>query len=75
MNGIGGIIIAARIACRSFGGDDGMFNSAGFSNAVELVTGLCRPMDGRLVQFVLEDHHAIDRHGSAHWVLKKEYRQ
>lgn len=58
-------------ATKSFGGNDGMFNAAGFSNQLEKITGVKRTMDGETVRAILwgrEDIEALP--DGAHYKLR-----
>ncbi len=45
--------LAMTRAARSFGGDDGVFNAAGFSNQLCKLAGLSGPISGELVEVIL----------------------
>ena len=56
---------AAREAARRFGGDDGMFNAAGFSEAMR--TYCAQTLDGKMVGAILSGRSDITPRGPSHY--------
>lgn len=62
--------LAAHQAAKAFGGNEGIFNAAGFGIALMRIAGLSGVMDGYLVRAVLSGRRDIEvLHGGAHFRL------
>ena len=56
------------LATRAFGGNDGVFNLAGFSHQFSKVTGIKRTIDGKAVEAILWGRKDVERlPGGAHY--------
>ena len=62
------ILFFAWRATKLFGGDDGLFNSAGFATVVHDMLGL-PILDGLVVKLILSGRDGIEQVGDAHWRL------
>jgi hypothetical protein len=62
------ILFFAWRATRKFGGDDGLFNSACFSEVIREMLGLPTP-DGLIVRLILSGRNGIEQVGDAHWCI------
>jgi hypothetical protein len=57
-------------ATQKFGGNDGVFNAAGFSNAFESITGIKKTMDGNEVLAILWGRKDVEILNRSHYRLK-----
>lgn len=65
------IHLAMEEACRKFGGNDGVFNAAGFSQAMMHHARLRGGIDGLLVRVLLTGRDDVDvLHGGSHYRLR-----
>lgn len=60
------ILFFAWKASKLFGGNDGLFNSAGFASVVHDMLGL-PVLDGLIVRLILSGREGIEQVGDAHW--------
>lgn len=63
------IYLACLNACRSFGGNDGVFTSATFGLEMSRLANLATPMDGRMVEVVLCGRKGIKALRPAYWQM------
>jgi hypothetical protein len=63
------IHLACLNACRSFGGNDGVFTSATFGLEMSRLANLATPMDGRMVEVVLCGRQGIKVLRPAYWQM------
>lgn len=68
------IHLACINACRSFGGNDGVFTSATFGLEISRLANLEKPMDSRTVEVVLCGRKGIKSIRPAYWQMKKSIR-
>lgn len=62
--------LAMNRACELFGGRDGVFNSACFSQAFIRIAGVETNIDGRIVEAMLCGRQDVEQlSGGAHWRL------
>lgn len=63
--------MAMRQACESFGGEvDGLFNAAGFGQALARIAGVSSPIDGKVVEAILCGRHdVVQLSGGAHYKM------
>jgi hypothetical protein len=63
------VVFLSQLACKKFGGNDGVFNSAGFAQIVEELTGLpITEIDGEIVRLILSNRSEISSlPGGSHW--------
>lgn len=66
------ILFFAWKATRKFGGNDGLFNSAGFSSVIRDALGLAT-LDGLIVKLILSGRDGIEQVGAAHWRLLEKW--
>jgi hypothetical protein len=60
------VSLAMQMAAKSFGGDDGVFNAAGFSNAMRRLSGVNCSLDGYVVAAILRGRIDVEaREGGA----------
>lgn len=66
------ILIAAEQAAEAFGGGDGTFNAAGFSNCMMKLVNLRGTIDGNLVRAILSGRPDIEflAPGDSHYRLR-----
>jgi len=66
------IAFAMKQAARDFGGDDGVFNAAGFSDAFTRLSRTKSPLDGRVVEVMLWGRPDVDQlSGGSHYKLRQ----
>lgn len=62
-----------RLACEraadAYGGDDGMFNAAGFSLYFKLLAGMSNGIDGEYVRAILSGRSDIRKTGGGHYQI------
>jgi hypothetical protein len=66
------IHLACLNACRSFGGNDGVFTSATFGLEMSRLANLATPMDGQMVEVVLCGRKGIKALRPAYWQMDNE---
>jgi hypothetical protein len=54
------VVLAMRMAAESFGGDDGVFNGAGFSQAMRQLSGVTCTLDGYVVATILDGRSDVE---------------
>lgn len=58
---------AMKLAAERFGGVDGMFNAAGFSNTLGFLTGINGGVDGKLVKAILSGRTDCEHLPGSHY--------